>query len=61
MFDTLSELGNDVSLVLLTALITVTSLLVVVYVLDLAWNFVRALLDPKRGFHYYFSEEGPEN
>jgi len=42
-------------------MIGITSLLGVVYFLDIGWNVVRAILDRDKGFSYYFSEDGPDN
>ena len=55
------DLLEWVSLAFLGILLPVTALLLLVYVLDVTWNLVRAIHDPKRGWSYYFSDEGPEN
>jgi len=55
------QIINDTSAIALVIMIGITSLLGVVYFLDIGWNVVRAILDRDKGFSYYFSEDGPDN
>ena len=55
------EFINNVSMILLSAMLLFTLLFGLVYFLGLGWNVFRAIRDPERGFSYYFSKEGPEN
>ena len=55
------ELLEDLSTSFLVLLMLVVILLGTIYLLNILWNVVRAIVDHERGFQYYFSDEGPDN
>lgn len=55
------EIIDTISIFILSILSLIAIMFFFLYVMDIAWNVVRALADRKRGFSYYFSKPGPEN
>jgi hypothetical protein len=52
---------ETISIWVLGVMFSVVAFFITIYILDLFWNFVRALRDRERGFNYYFSRQGPKN
>lgn len=61
MVELLFQVLEYSSLIFLSLLLIGVALLSIAYLLDITWNLIRAMTDSKRGFEYYFSEDGPEN
>ncbi len=55
------EFLDSISAIIFLVMAGVLVFLTALYALDLAWNAIRASLDDKHGWSYYFSDEGPEN